>query len=72
MIEFAQLVLTEERATEFAREHGLLLLDQVVNNNLRGQERKDALEMCTRKRCDEQIEICRNFLPIPINSIISL
>ena len=36
MIEFAQLVLTQERATEFAREHGLLLPDQAVNNNLRG------------------------------------
>ena len=30
MIEFAQLVLTE------AREHGLLLSDQAVNNNLHG------------------------------------
>ena len=36
MLEFARLVDTEESATEFAREHGLLLSDQALNNNLIG------------------------------------
>ena len=34
MLEFSRLVDTEELATEFAREHGLLLSAQALNNNL--------------------------------------
>lgn len=33
MIEFARVVDTEELATEFAREHGLQLSNQALNNN---------------------------------------
>ena len=34
MLQFALLVDTEESAAEFAREHGLLLSEQALNNNL--------------------------------------
>ena len=36
MLEFARFVDTEESATEFAREHGLLLSEQTLCNNLIG------------------------------------
>ena len=36
MLQFARLVDTEESAAEFAREHGLLLSEQALNNNLVG------------------------------------
>ena len=71
MIEFAQLVLTE------AREHGLLLSNQAVNNNLRGhiacalgtQGCTGNVHEATMRRTDRNLQ---KFLTIPINSIISL
>ena len=53
LLEFARLVNTEESATEFARELGLLLSDQALNNNLIGAvscvlESRGALEPRTQ------------------------
>ena len=36
ILQFTRLVNTEKLATEFAREHGLLLSDQMLNNNIIG------------------------------------